>query len=82
MLKKAVANPNRRSAHYQRQSPFEGSDRQVRSRVLKALLAEPDLTAGELLERIGVKGARGSRIIGALEREGFLKARKGRLRIA
>jgi A/G-specific adenine glycosylase len=82
MLKKSVANPNRRSAHYQRQSPFEGSDRQVRSGVLKTLLAEPGLRPGEVMDRVGVERERGRRIIGELRREGFLEAGGGRLRIA
>jgi A/G-specific adenine glycosylase len=82
MLKRAVANPNRRSAHYQRQSPFEGSDRQVRSGVLKALLAEPGLRSDEVMDRVGVERERGRRIIGELTREGFLEARGGKLRIA
>jgi A/G-specific adenine glycosylase len=36
VLKQQHANPNRRSAHYTRQSPFENSNRQVRGRILKA----------------------------------------------
>ena len=34
-LSKMVPNPNRRSKHYVRQSKFEGSDRQVRGRLLR-----------------------------------------------
>jgi A/G-specific adenine glycosylase len=41
MLKKNVENPNRRSAHYTRQTPFEGSDRRIRGLVLKRLLNFP-----------------------------------------
>lgn len=37
MLRKILPNPNRRSAHYTRQSAFEGSDRQIRGAVLKYL---------------------------------------------
>jgi A/G-specific adenine glycosylase len=78
MLKKSVPNPNRRSAHYQRQSPFEGSDRQVRSRVLRALLRSPGLTAGELSERAGVDAGRGGKIINRLAGEGFVVRRRGK----
>ncbi len=35
MLKKEQVNPNRRSAHYTKQSPFENSNRQVRGRHLE-----------------------------------------------
>lgn len=82
MLKKSGVNPNRRSAHYQRQSPFEGSDRQVRSRMLKLLLDGPPLEEEELLGRAGVEAARGRKILERLRAEGFLALRKGRITIA
>lgn len=41
-LKSQVTNPSRRSAHYSRQSAFEGSHRQKRSFVLKFVLAAPE----------------------------------------
>jgi len=44
MLKKEHGNLSRRSAHYTKQSRFEGSRRQVRGRVLKTLLAESPLS--------------------------------------
>ncbi|OGK62000.1 hypothetical protein A2334_03970 [Candidatus Roizmanbacteria bacterium RIFOXYB2_FULL_38_10] len=37
-LGKAVENPNKRSRHYIIQSKFEGSDRQIRGKILKLLL--------------------------------------------
>ena len=82
MLKKIVANPNRRSAHYQRQSPFEGSDRQVRSRALRILLAGPGMTEGELLGKLSVERGRAKRVVDALRREGFLEDRRGIIRVA
>ena len=42
-LKGSFPNPNRRSAHYARQSPFAGSNREVRGFILKKLLEEPVL---------------------------------------
>jgi A/G-specific adenine glycosylase len=36
-LKKAVTNPNRRSAHYTKQSAFEGSLRQARGAIIRCL---------------------------------------------
>lgn len=41
-LKTQVANPSRRSAHYARQSAFEGSHRQKRSFILKLALSSPE----------------------------------------
>lgn len=37
-LKKTESNPSRRSRHYTRQSPFKGSNRELRSKILKYLL--------------------------------------------
>ena len=39
-LAKTVPNPNRRSRHHTRQSKFEGSDRQIRGAILRALVNE------------------------------------------
>jgi len=71
-LKKQSENPNRRSAHYARQSPFEGSDRQIRSLILKTLLAKPRLSMSQLLEALGKGAKRTERIIDRLGEEGFL----------
>lgn len=37
MLKKTIINPSRKSKHYTKQSKFEGSDRQIRGKILKIL---------------------------------------------
>ncbi len=37
-LKKTLPNPSRRSRHYTKQSPFRGSNREIRSKILKYLL--------------------------------------------
>ena len=53
-------NPNRRSAHYTKQSPFEGSDRQIRGRLLKVLLSEEEgIKENELLQLTSSGGAEG-----------------------
>ncbi|MFB3897659.1 MAG: A/G-specific adenine glycosylase [bacterium] len=54
MLKSLVPNPNRRSAHYTKQSKFEGSNRQIRGMILKAMLNEPNLTISALVRILGV----------------------------
>ncbi len=53
-------NPNRRSAHYTRQSKFEGSDRQIRGAILRELLKASgekeggeSIAESELAMRIG-----------------------------
>jgi A/G-specific adenine glycosylase len=53
-LKKITLNPNRRSAHYTRQSPFEGSFRQLRGNLIKSLVSRGPGSAEELIKRTGI----------------------------
>lgn len=73
MLKNKIPNPNRRSAHYARQSPLEGSDRQIRSKILKALLSLGPMEEQELIRETGQDPDRVLRILKGMEAEGFLK---------
>ncbi len=82
MLKRAAPNPNRRSAHHQRQAPFADSDRQIRGLILKALLGSPALSVEELVEAVGKSPARTTGLIRRLIKEGFLEPEGTRLRIA
>ena len=77
-LKKAVANPNRKSAHYTRQSPFEGSDRRIRGRIIALLLITPNQTTEEITAAVSEDPDRVLRIVRALEDEGFLRCSKTR----
>ncbi len=78
MLKKEHGNPNRRSAHYTRQSPFENSNRQVRGMILKTLVKEAPLTVAQLVKKTGMETERVKKNLAQLEREGFIK-KKGRM---
>ena len=51
-LKKITQNPNRKSAHYSKQSRFEGSFRQLRGAVVKALSANGPLNADGLQKEV------------------------------
>lgn len=51
-LKALVSNPSRRSAHYAKQSAFEGSRRQKRAELVRIVLAFPGIGTAELLERL------------------------------
>ncbi|MDR0375308.1 MAG: A/G-specific adenine glycosylase [Treponema sp.] len=51
-LKKLRVNPNRRSAHYTKQSKFEGSLRQIRGSVVRTLAREGASTIEDLSRRI------------------------------
>jgi A/G-specific adenine glycosylase len=76
MLKKEHANPNRKSAHYTRQSPFENSNRQVRGGILKALVAESPLSAARIAKRIDMDPERVRKNLVQMEKEGFIKKKE------
>jgi A/G-specific adenine glycosylase len=73
MLKKEHANPNRRSAHYVRQSPFENSNRQVRGRIVKVLVAGAPLNAAQIVKQTGMDKERVKQNLVRLCKEGFIK---------
>ncbi|KAF5075922.1 Endonuclease III [anaerobic digester metagenome] len=77
VLKKRTANPNRRSASYSRQSRFEGSDRQIRGRILALVLEEGTVTEREVILRLCEEPGRVKRILGDLAREGFVAESEG-----
>jgi len=81
-LKKTVINPNRRSAHYTKQSPFEGSDRKIRGIILKILLTEHSLEEDELMVRLHEDSYRVARILRTLESEGFIQRKDNRYQLA
>jgi A/G-specific adenine glycosylase len=73
MLAKWFPNPNRRSAHYNRQSTFENSDRQIRGRLLRALGERETIAVAELPRILGFPEERVSKVVSALESEGFVR---------
>ncbi|MEJ2068996.1 MAG: hypothetical protein P8X58_01085 [Syntrophobacterales bacterium] len=81
-LKGLAPNPNRRSAHYARQSPFNGSNREVRSLILKTLLTEPAPSLENLAVTIGKSPARTRTALSQLLAEGFVIREGTRLRLA
>ncbi len=73
MLGKKAANPNRRSAHYRSQTRFQGSDRQVRGMILKALLSRKVTSRRKLSAELGLAPQRLDENLARLIQEGFLK---------
>lgn len=71
-LKQQHPNPGRRSRHHVQQSRFEGSNRQLRSRLLRAVMAGPGASALELAGQLGAEQAVVERNLADMEREGFL----------
>lgn len=80
-LKKEYGNANVRSAHYARQSRFEGSNRQVRGRILK-VLSTGALPRTELIKNVGLAPEKIRKNISALQQEGFIVEREQRLSLA
>ena len=62
-LKRQTGNPTRRSTHYARQSKFEGSNRQIRSMILKLLLSSRKMGKDELIASIDRERERVVRIL-------------------
>lgn len=77
-LKQQFTNPSRRSAHYARQAPFHGSDRQVRGKILKLLLEKPFSSRTEIAELTDEDMGRLCKILTQLEEENLIiRKRKG-----
>ena len=71
-LKERHPNPSRRSAHYTKQSPFEGSLRQVRGMILRALVKDPGITEADLVKEINRDVDRVGQCLRQLSQEGFV----------
>lgn len=75
-LKRTVPNPSRRSAHHAKQSAFEGSNRQKRARMLRAVMESPGMTVEEHAAGLGLERDETRAILDALAVDGFV-ARRG-----
>lgn len=76
MLKKQLPHVNERSAHYTKQSPFAGSNRQLRGMILRTFIKQPRLTVKHLRSLPGSE-TQHTTILSQLEHEGLL-SHKGR----
>ncbi len=77
MLKKEFENPNRRSAHYRRQSAFQGSNRQLRGMILKLLVKKQYVTEPVIVDCLEADPEKVRENLAALQKEGFIK-KKGK----
>ena len=76
-LKKLYQNPNRKSLHYRTQSPFNGSNRQIRGMILKILTKKHHSSEMEIVRKIKILPERVKSNLINLEKEGFI-IRKGK----
>ena len=66
-------NPSRKSAHYTKQSKFEGSDRQIRAQIVKLITEKDGITQHDIMMIIDKDVVRVERIINKLIAEDFIK---------
>ena len=76
-LKKLYKNPNRKSLHYRTQSPFNGSNRQIRGMILKILTKKHHSSEMEIMQKLKILPERVKSNLINLEKEGFI-IRKGK----
>lgn len=72
-LKGQLVNPNRRSAHYQKQAAFANSNRQIRGLLLVVFTEQGKLPLAELYDRVPFPQERVRECLEALVREGFVE---------
>jgi A/G-specific adenine glycosylase len=72
-LKARKINPSRKSAHYNKQSKFEGSDRQIRAKIVKFITKNENVAHHEVLNLINGDVVRVEKIIDKLVAEDFIK---------
>ncbi|MDR0784615.1 MAG: A/G-specific adenine glycosylase [Treponema sp.] len=76
-LKKTGENPSRRSAHYAKQSTFDGSFRQLRGKVVRSLAIDGKANAEELAFRTGIAPDDLYRALSALNRDSIVAEQEG-----
>ena len=72
MLKKKHPELNKRSAHYRKQAKFDGSNRQLRGKVLKLLLKKP-YSKQEIVAILNHEEKKTVKILKTLVKEGFIQ---------
>lgn len=70
-IPKTTANPNKKSKHYTKQKPFEGSHRQVRGKVLKFLTAKGKCTIAVCARELELTPEKTKEVLSELTHEGF-----------
>jgi len=81
LLKRLYPNPSRKSKHHITQSKFEGSDRQIRGKIIKVLTEQQCLMYGQLLAYINKEPERVQRIVQQLCADGLIQKEDERLYI-
>jgi len=80
-LKKKYPLLLRRSSLYKKQSPFHGSDREIRSKVLRLAVVKKRISHTRLLQSIECDHARLQKILIGLEKDGLIESKNGFFKI-
>jgi A/G-specific adenine glycosylase len=80
-LKSTVPNPNRQSAHYTKQSKFQGSDRQIRGVLIRLLTEKKYITRAQLVTFFADGLPRIERILSGLIKERLVQENDGLISI-
>jgi A/G-specific adenine glycosylase len=76
-LKKRYGNPNIKSALYQRQGRFEGSNRQIRGTIIKALVRDESISERDLLANAQFTAEAVRQYLEQLQKEGIIAKKDG-----
>lgn len=71
-LKQSLGVTNTQSIHYTRQSPFKGSDRQIRGMAVRIVTNEKQCHINDLINRLGEDRVRVSKVLASLIDEGIM----------
>jgi A/G-specific adenine glycosylase len=82
MLKKTLGNPNRRSKHYTKQSPFLQSNRRVRGMIMKALNDQSPLTEKQIVKTTEIEPEKIEYNLKKLTAEMMIKEKNGKYSIS
>lgn len=80
-LAKIVPNPNRKSRHYNRQSTFAGSDRQIRGQILSLLLESNPYSKKKIMKSLNQDPDRITEILMDLEKDHMIKIKGSRIEL-
>lgn len=72
-IKKNIGNLSKQSKSYTKQSKFEGSRRQVRGRILKALIEKNEWSHADLINHLAEPATKYYSIVEDLSKEGFIE---------
>jgi A/G-specific adenine glycosylase len=76
-LKKRARDLNKKSAHYQKQNSFAGSNRQIRGIIVRALLSDANITENNIIIKLNLNSLQVKESLAQLEKEGLIK-KKGK----